>query len=83
MKTYQCESVIRNDGMIPLPAEFGALRHHRVKVILIDLDTQITTPLTRLAEITERYLAIVEPDLPLDELYRQRGLSDERHIDFD
>jgi len=63
MKTYQFESVIPENGSIPLPATMKNLTHHRVKFIVIDLEPRQHDPVAQLDEITRRYSYLDEPDM--------------------
>jgi hypothetical protein len=83
MKTYQFESVIKENGIIILPNEISKLSNHRVKLILVDLDAFRASPPQVFSEITGQYAALDEEDLDITEIYRQREISHERGIVFD
>ena len=84
MNTYQFESVIEDNGIIVLPEQMKPLHKHRVRLILIDLDTFPPDPVQQLTQITQKYLAITdEADLPISDIYTQREQSHERTFVFD
>ena len=82
MKTYQFESVIEDKGIIVLPENMRNLHHHRVKLILVDLETRQQNPVQRLADITKRYTTLDEQDIDIPELYQQRASSHDRGLVF-
>jgi len=82
MNTYQFESVIDENGIVILPDDVRKLKKHRVKFILIDLDSAYESPV-RFDDITKKYTAINEEDLNISEIYQQRKGKDEREITFD
>ncbi len=85
MKTYQFESIIEESGVITLPKHMKELKNHRVKLTMTDLEPiQDDDLLKRFKEITRKYAAIDdEPDLDIDEIYKQRGPIDDRGLVFD
>ena len=83
MRTYQFESVVPDNGRISLPMTLKSLTHHRVKFIVIDLEDAPENPLERLDALTRAYTALNEPDIDLDEVYRQRAHIDDRQYLFD
>ena len=83
MKTYQLESVIKDNGIIELPEGMKKLERHRVKLIVIDLETFQHNPVNMLADITKKYTAINENDIDILELYEQRVQSHDRGVMFD
>lgn len=83
MKTYQLESVIGDNGIIELPESMKKLVRHRVKLIVIDLETFLYNPVNMLADITKKYTAINENDIDITELYEKRIQSHDRGIVFD
>ncbi len=82
MKTYQFESVIKENSIIILPNEIRQLCNHRVRLILVDLDAFRASPPQVLADITGRYAALDEEDLDSNEIYRQREIRHDRGIVF-
>lgn len=79
MKTYQFESIIEENGTIVLPKEMKDLHKHRVRLILVDLETLQQNPVKLLEEITREYTQIVdEPDLDITEIYNQRKQRNDR-----
>jgi hypothetical protein len=60
MKMYQFESMIEENGTIVVPQEIKALKHHRVRRILVDLDTLQQNPVKLLQDITREYTQIVD-----------------------
>jgi hypothetical protein len=83
MRTYQFESVVPDNGRISLPMTMKSLAHHRVKFIVIDLEEILNDPCERLDALTRAYTALDEPDIDLDEVYRQRAHIDDRQYLFD
>jgi hypothetical protein len=83
MKTYQFESIIQDNGSIPLPSAMRNLKHHRVKLILIDLEQREQNPVERLADITQRYTMLDEADIDMTDLYIQRTQHHDRGLVFD
>lgn len=83
MKTYQFESVIQDNGSIPLPSAMRNLKHHRVKLILIDLDQRQQNPVERLVDITQRYNTLDEADIDIADLYIHRTQHHDRELVFD
>ena len=83
MRTYQFESIIQENGSISLPATLRNLTHHRVKLILIDLEPRQQHPVDRLEAITQRYTHLDEPDIDIVDVYTQRVESHERELVFD
>jgi len=84
MNTYQFESVIEDKEIIVLPEQMKPLHKHRVRLILIDLDMFPPDPVQQLTQITRKYLAITdEAELPIQDIYTQRGQSHERAFVFD
>ncbi len=83
MKTYQFESIIEENGTIVLPKEMKALKKHRVRLILVDLDTLRQNPVKLLQEITHEYTQIVdEADLDISEIYTRREQRNDREALF-
>lgn len=83
MRTYQIESVINEEGMIVLPDEMKNLQKHRVKLIIVDLESKGSEPADVLDRITDKLMNISEDDLNLSEIYERRETVDERQIMFD
>lgn len=83
MRTYQLESFINENGIIVLPDEMKKLQKHRVKLIIVDLETQHFEPTDFLDHITKKISDIKENDLNLNEIYKKRNHTDERRIVFD
>lgn len=83
MRTYQFESVVPDNGRISLPMTMKSLTHHRVKFIVIDLEEPQDDPCERLDALTRAYATLDEPDIDLDEVYRQRAHIDDRQYLFD
>ncbi len=84
METYQFESLIEDNGTIVLPGEIKKKLHkHRVRLILVDLETLRQNPVKLLEEITQEYTRIVdEPDLDITEIYKRREQRDDRESLF-
>ena len=81
--SYRLESVIDENGTIVLPDDMKPLRKHRVKLVVIDLDAIQQNPVTYFEELTTRYNEIHdEPDLDIEEIYRERGQSHDRGAVF-
>ncbi len=72
MKIYQIESEINEQGIIVLPEEMKNLHQHRVKVIIVDLETKESEPTDFLDCITDKFTKIEESDLNIDEMYVER-----------
>ena len=83
MKTYQFESVVNESGMIALPDEMKNLHKHRVKLIIVDLETESSETSDLLDKITKEFSDISETDLDIAEVYQARGNLDERQVVFD
>ena len=83
MKTYQFESVVNESGVIVLPDEMKNLHKHRVKLIIVDLETESSKTSDFLDKITKEFSDIRETDLDIAEVYQARGNIDERQIVFD
>ncbi|MCP4682754.1 MAG: hypothetical protein GY864_10510 [Desulfobacterales bacterium] len=84
METYQFESIIEDNGTIVLPGEIKKkLNKHRVRLMLVDLETLRRNPVELLEEITQEYTHIVdEPDLDITEIYMRRGERNDRESLF-
>ena len=80
MRTYQIESEINEHGMIILPDEMKNLHKHRVKLIIVDLETKSSEPTDFLDYITYKFSEIEENDLNLNEICMKRDHIDERRI---
>lgn len=72
MNTYQFESVVEDKGIIVLPEQMKPLRKHRVRLILIDMDTFSPEPVQQLTQVTQKYRAGTDEDeLFIDERKRK------------
>lgn len=70
---YQLESVVNEDGTVHLPKQ---LQKHRVKLVVYDLDAIRKDPVDYFKQIVKNYSEIHdEPDLNVDEIYREREQS--------
>ncbi len=79
-QAYHLESVVNDDGAIYLPRH---LQKHRVKLVVYDLDTIRQDPVAYFTRIVQNYSALVdEPDLDIDEMYREREQSHEQRPMF-
>lgn len=83
MKTYQFESIVDEKGIIVLPNEVRKLQKHRIKLIIIDLETENFDPTDFLNSVTDNYINIGESELDMTAIYKQREKIDERRILFD
>ncbi len=85
MRTYQFKSMIDENGIIVLPDEIKRLKKHRIKLIVLDLDSdrECMNTVDFLHSLTDRYSDIAENDLDITEIYRQREKTDDRRIMFD
>ena len=54
-----------------LPEDLRNLKKHRVKLIVVDLEPS-DNPLNMLNDITQKYAAVSEEDLDINEIYEQR-----------
>lgn len=77
---YYIESVVNEDGTINLPK---ALQKHKVKLVVYDLESIRNNPVEYFKRVVQNYSAITdEPDLDIDEIYREREQSHEQRPMF-
>lgn len=81
--SYRLDSVIEENGIIVLPDVLKSLYKHRVRLVVIDLETIQRNPVTHFQNLTRRYKNIVdEPDLDVTEIYKEREQSHDRGAVF-
>ncbi len=79
-QSYYLESVVNEDGTVHLPEH---LQKHRVTLVVYDLDTIRKDPVEYFKKIVQSYNEIIdEPDLNIDEIYREREQSHEQRTVF-
>lgn len=77
---YNIESVVDEDGTIHLPKSF---QKHRVKLVVYDLEAIHRDPVEYFQQIVQNYNRITdEPDLDIEEIYREREQSHEQRPMF-
>jgi len=85
MRKYILKTDVTEEGKIILPEELKKLKHHKVKVKLIDLGENNNTNqklVEFLDKITKRYIKVKEEEINITEIYNQRKKINEREISF-
>ena len=82
MKTYQFDTMIKGNGTILLPEAMKTLYHHRVKLIVIDLEPLQPDPVSLFSSITQRYSMLQEPDINIADIYEHRTHQHDRGLVF-